>query len=67
MNDVNDFWRWISNDYPVRLYANKTLYNSSLRETYSNFDSYVNDATTILIGHPILRQLRVENSNTFCC
>ena len=58
--NVQDLWSWLANDVIDKLNVNKTLYNASLRTTYANFDSYANDATSILIGYPILRQLRVE-------
>ena len=62
---MQDLWKWVSFDFWEKLKANKSVYNASIRETYSTFESYVDDASSILIGYPILRQLRVKKGVIF--
>jgi hypothetical protein len=61
VNNVESFWTWVSNDFLSYLSHDDSLFDSSLRETYSNFDYYISDASSILVGYPIIRQLRINN------
>ena len=63
INNVQDFWKWISVDFVNTIKADKSFYNAAIRETYASFDAYLNDASSILVGYPILRQLRIKNGN----
>ena len=60
INTIQEFWQWISRDFLESLKSNETFYNASIRSTYSSFDVYLNDAASILIGYPIIRQLRIK-------
>jgi hypothetical protein len=62
VNNVQDFWSWILEDFLPNMKVDQELYNSSIRKTYTTMDSYLNDTSSILIGYPILRQLRTANS-----
>jgi len=61
VNDVQDFWHWTSHTFLSSLKADQSMYNHSKRQTYRRFDIFLNDATSVLIGYPIMRQLRVKN------
>ena len=61
VNNVQDFWHWSSNSFLSNLKANQSFYNHSIRETYRRFGIYLNDATSVLIGFPIMRQIRIKN------
>jgi len=65
VNNVLDFWSWILDDFLPNMKVDQELYNSSIRKTYTTMDSYLNDTSSILIGYPILRQLRTANSIAF--
>ena len=54
LNNVQDFFSWISKDFLKNSQADKLLSNITM-------DSYLNDASSIVIGYPILRQLRIKN------
>ncbi len=60
---MNSFWQWVRFNFLNNLNADKNVYNQTLRSTYSDFDVHLNDATSILIGYPIIRQLRIKNGN----
>ena len=59
-------WKWISYDFLAVLKENNALYNATIRSTYSNFDAYLDDASSILVGYPILRQLRTRKGYFRC-
>ena len=61
VNNVESFWTWVSNDFLSYLSHDDSVFDSSIRETYSNFDYYISDASSILVGYPIIRQLRINN------
>jgi hypothetical protein len=58
---VQDFWHWTSSNFLHTLKADQSMFNHSIRQTYRRFDTFLNDATSVLIGYPIMRQLRVKN------
>ena len=60
VKNVKHFWKWVSNDFLSNLVEHETIFNASIRSTYLNFDHYLNDASSILIGYPIIRQLRIQ-------
>ena len=60
---MNSFWQWVRFNFLNNLIADQNVYNQTIRSTYSEFDVYLNDATSILIGYPIIRQLRIKNGN----
>lgn len=55
----------MSGDFLSYLSHDDSLYNASIRKSYSNFDSFISDASSILVGPPIIRQLRIKNGNYF--
>jgi hypothetical protein len=63
IKSMNDLYTWLSEDFLTNLKADESIYNSSVRPTYSNIGSYLMDASSYLLGYPILRQLRIRNSN----
>ena len=60
MKNIQELWSWISNDFLDSLKADESVYNSSIRYSYSNLNIWLDDASSILIGYPILRQLRLK-------
>ena len=59
INNVQSFWKWIAHDFLSNLREVKTSANSETPG--ANFDLYLNNTASILVGYPMLRQLRVKN------
>ena len=59
---VQDLYTWLSEDFLSNLIVDSSEYNSTIRSTYSNFTYFLNDAASMVIGYPILRQLRTLKS-----
>ena len=53
-----EFWSWVSNDF-ITKFAKQSFYNG---KSFENMNLYMKDYASILIGYPILRQIRVKNS-----
>ncbi len=62
VKNVQDLYKWLSSDFLTTLIEDPSEFNSSIRSTYANFDYYLNDAASFVIGYPILRQLRTVKS-----
>ena len=62
VKNVQDLYRWLSSDFLKTLIEDPSEFNSSIRSTYANFDYYLSDAASFVIGYPILRQLRTVKS-----
>ncbi len=65
VKSVQDLYAWLSNDFLSTLIADQSEYNSSIRSTYANFDYFLNDAASFVVGYPIVRQLRIKKSKLF--
>jgi hypothetical protein len=63
VKSVEDLYGWLSSDFLSTLLADQSEYDSSIRSTYANFDYFLNDAASFVVGYPILRQLRTRKSN----
>jgi hypothetical protein len=63
VKSVEDLYAWLSSDFLSTLLADLEEYNAALRSTYANFDYFLNDAASFVVGYPILRQLRTRKSN----
>ena len=64
VKSVQDLYNWLSNDFLTTLMADASEFNSSIRSTYANFSFYLSDASSFVVGYPILRQLRTKKSNS---
>jgi hypothetical protein len=62
VKSVQDLYAWLSNDFLSTLIADQSEYNSSIRSTYANFDYFLNDAASFVVGYPLVRQLRIKKS-----
>ena len=62
VKSVQDLYNWLSNDFLTTLMADASEFNSSIRSTYANFSFYLSDASSFVVGYPILRQLRIMKS-----
>ena len=51
-----NFWHWLSNEFMLKLNA-KSYYNG---QDFASINLYLNDMTSVLIGYPIMRQLRIN-------
>lgn len=60
VNQLDDVWSW-TETYFLKALSSKTWYNG--RPTKLN--KYLFDYSSIIIGNPILRQLRVKNGNFY--
>ena len=65
VKSVQDLYAWLSNDFLSTLIADQSEYNSSIRSTYANFDYFLNDAASFVVGNPIVRQLRIKKSKLY--
>ena len=63
VTNINGLWDWLVNEFLVNLKVDVSEYDVSMRES---LDSYTSDLSSILIGFPILRQLRVKKSRRKC-
>ena len=60
MTNVDKFWLWLSNDFLESFNAiNTNVYRSKV---VSDCGLFLNDAASVLVGFPILRQLRKKPS-----
>ena len=59
MEKFEDFWHWVSYEFIDKVKATE-FYNGA---NYSNIGTYINDTSSILIGYPTIRQIRIKNSN----
>jgi hypothetical protein len=59
VTNINGLWDWLVNEFLVNLKVDVSEYDVSVRES---LDSYTSDLSSILIGFPIIRQLRVKKS-----
>jgi hypothetical protein len=62
VKSVQDLYNWLSNDFLTTLIADPSEFNSSIVSTYANFSYYLSDASSFVVGYPILRQLRIMKS-----
>jgi hypothetical protein len=58
---VENFWDWISNGF-IKKFNAKSYYNG---QNYSNINLFLNDHSSILIGYPTIRQLRIQKGIEF--
>lgn len=59
METVSDFWEWISDEFIIK-FSPKGYYNG---QTYPNVNLFLNDHSSLFIGSPMIRQLRVKKGN----
>ena len=57
---MQDLWKWVSSDFLSIIKPKSSNFNASIRDTYANFDAYINDTASVLVGYPIMRQLRIR-------
>ena len=63
INNIDEeFWQWLNNKFLNNFKVNSSAFAYNSRPSYSNIDIYLNDASSILIGYPTIRQLRVKKS-----
>ena len=60
---IQDLYAWLSGDFLSNLIEDSSLFNSTIRSSYANLSYFINDATSIVVGYPIIRQLRIMKSN----
>jgi len=60
VSSVTELWKWISNDFLVNVKINTIKYNFSMRQSYTNIELFMSDMSSVVVGYPILRQLRVK-------
>jgi hypothetical protein len=58
---VENFWDWISNGF-IKKFNAKSYYNG---QNYSNINLFLNDHSSMLIGYPTIRQLRIQKGIEF--
>ena len=63
INNVDSLYEWITGEFSDLIKADTSVYNSSSRLMYTNINLYTSDASSILIGYPTLRQLRVKKGD----
>lgn len=65
IKNVDDFWKWMSGDFLDTLKLDSSFRNSSEKDMFKNEDLFLNEPTSILIGFPILRQIRLRKGLKF--
>ena len=63
VSSVTSLWDWIANEFLFTCFyskVNTSVYNVSKRQTFTQSNLLSNDSSLVLIGYPILRQLRVR-------
>ena len=61
VNDVDQFWYWAENTLAVNLRAGP-WYNGN--QSYG-LAGFMSDYSSRLVGYAVMRQVRVENGNSF--
>ena len=61
INNINELWSWLKSDF-INNFQTQKYYNS---QKLDNLNLYLSDYTSILIGFPTIRQIRVKNSNSY--
>ena len=62
VNNVNEFWKWLSFDFINTL---KSIDINNV-QSVSNNNYFLSDSTSVLIGYPIVRQIRIKKYHTIC-
>lgn len=60
--NVDNFWQWISCDFLNSIKADQIPYNAFDQPINTSMNLLAHDSSSLLIGYPILRQLRVSKS-----
>ena len=63
IKNINELWSWLKSDF-INNFQSQQFYNG---QSLDNSNLFLSDYTSILIGYPTIRQIRVKNGNFFLC